>query len=294
MADVDFDPTLYLSTPRMSARDYLALGRLLLRYKPESLSPAGERAAERLAAEIATFTTELAARYKAKGLDEAELDFATDGLWYALRERLENWAVFERKAFVQLAEQQSEGEFDYRSRVVKAKRARALRRHLLAGIGINFTRKPYAEQVEFMVMIWQMIDHEGLADELAALIGSDFFWALRDCQRRYVEMVEAQVAAGHTSKYNLSDDRLRLRQALVQYQAAIIAMFDDRDADSVERVRRALSPIEMLREYNLRRAGGMALEGEERLDIDPLLAEQAAVNHALGIGDDAELSVLTA
>lgn len=289
MALLDLDPIAYLSTPRTSARDYIALGRLLLRHKPKQGTVQVELAARRLEHEIDQFTNALAAHHRELDgpIEEAELDYATDGLWYSLCERLDGWIVFERKAFAHLAAmQEREGGFDYAACIAKARRARYLRRHLLGSIGTDFTHKPYVEQVEYMSAIWELIEHEQLTDELADLIGADFVAALEDCHHKYVAMVKELGPTTQQPDVNPNDIRERLWRVIVHYNATVVAMHDTRDPQSVAMIRAALRPVDMLREQIARQGGGIAVEGEDEFDIDALVAEQQAVNALLGFGSE--------
>ena len=212
-------------------------------------------------------------------LELEELDFATDGLWKIFAERLEQWSVFEGRAFAKLAEL-GEGAGEYGERVRKAERARHLSCHLLGSVGTDFTEFSYEQQAEFMTTLWAVIDNEGLEQEFASLVGEEFIHALRDCQRRYRALLAE--GAGH-EPFPLAARRDRLRGHIRLYIAALISGVDDRDERALAAMRQALAPVEMLRGLELHCAGGIAHEGHEELDIDPLLTALDAVDLELGI-----------
>ncbi|PRQ04012.1 hypothetical protein ENSA5_11950 [Enhygromyxa salina] len=225
-----------------------------------------------------------------------ELDFATDGLWKVFAERLEQWRVFERRAFRRLAEAQAETriaaeasgvvvdkrEFDYITRVERAERAGYLRNYLFGGLGTEFTRMPYLVQAEFIATIWTVIDKEGLEDEYAGLVGPELLDALRDIHRRYLVMLKARHDRGASSGFNLNARRARLQRRLMLYIAAAVVMADEDDEASVARTRAALAPVDMLRELDAQQAGSIAHEGDEEVETDRFLAELDAIDGLLG------------
>ena len=290
----DVDLSAYLSLPRCSARELLAVGRLLLRAIPSEPDVALARAARALERELDDFMSGLEQRRKAGGRDDAsveeDLDFATDGLWKIFAERLDQWRVFERQAFRRLATKQTDKSFDYAAVVDRGGRATYLRDYLFGGLGTDFTRMPYHIQVELIATVWTLIDNERLESDYAELVGAEMIEALRDCHRHYLEMVKARLERGDESDFNLNARRARLQRRLTLYIAAVVVMADEDDEDSVGQAQKSLAPIDMLRELHSREAGTIAHEGDEEIEVDRLIAELDALDRALGLGDDSDLS----
>lgn len=296
------DPTRYVVVPRATVRRQLALGRVLVKYKPEQASEDVEHAVKALNDTIATLTQAFADRHVEKssgvGGDDVALDVFVDDVWYVIDERLQHWKAFERPAVQRLAEGQDPEGFDYEAASERAHQAAKLWKQLFSA-GLDGLRLPHAEQAEFTRTLWTVIDREGLEPQLSELVGADFVAAARDAQIHYDEMVNAQSARAQGSIVNLRQLAVQLQQSIQKYMFSLLAMNREDDPKIVEQIRRALRPVDAVRERlereRARDRGGEeeAVPAETQADIDEILDEEQAVLEQIGgqpNGPDSELA----
>lgn len=284
------DRARYFFVPRTSGRRLLALARLLGKHKPKELSFEGEERAKLLQHGVVTLAQAYVERHRESSsllaADETALDQFADYLWGIVDDRLAHWEAFGLPAASRLA-QQKPGNFDYAARIDKAREAFALRRQLLAE-GLDFTRRPYAEQAEYMVTLWKVIEQDKLDARLNHLIGADFFEALRDVHDHYVAMVERRSSRAQGSAVNLRELALALQKDIQNYVIALLAMIRDDDPDNVAMIRAALRPIDALREQLERERARTRGEppppaaNDTGADVEELLAEEQEVATAIG------------
>ena len=284
------DPARYVVVPRATVRRQLALGRVLVRHKPTPASEDVEHAVKVLANVIAKLTQAFADRHvennTALAGEDAALDLFVDDLWYVMDERLEHWKAFERPAAARLADPQDPEGFDYSAAIEKARRAGQLKQRLL-GAGLDGLRLPHAEQAEFTRTLWTVIDQDGLAAQLTEFVGADFVEAARDAQGHYDEMVDAQSARAKGSLVNLRELAAKLQQSIQKYMFALVAMNREDNPEIVARVRKALRPVDALRERLERerardRGDELVVPAETQADIDELIDEEKAVVADIG------------
>ena len=130
--------------------------------------------------------------------------------------------------------------------------------------GLGFLKIPFVEQLSAMQTLVRHIDEERLGKELDALCGPEFLQALRSILPRYRDMVEASLSQ-QDSPNNLQEQRRRLVWSISDYATKIAALADEEDPKSVERVRTALRPIDVIREQQVRRpaAPGRPVDSQE-------------------------------
>ncbi|MFO7562919.1 MAG: hypothetical protein R6X02_09785 [Enhygromyxa sp.] len=295
------DRSRYFLVPKTGGRRLLSLGRLLRKYQPENASYDVEETGKLLEQTIVSVTAAFVQRHRESGPSiaaaEAELDTVMDTLWYILRDRTLHWGLFERPGIQRLAAEQEQGDFDYQGCVEKAALAARVRR-LLLDQGLDFLRLSYSEQSEHMLTLWTVVEQEQLQEPLAQLIGKEFFGALVDCRARYDQMIEARTAREQGSAVNLRVLSLQLARAIQNYVIALLAMIRDDDPENVETIRKALRPVDALREQlerernRGRSSTGEPLEPLEPVDeaaVEELLAEQQAIDAELGLLPDEQL-----
>lgn len=289
------DRSRYFFVPTTKGRRLLALGRLLLKYLPESPSPDVEAAGKALQQEIVQVTQAYVDRHRedntAIAAEEAELDQAADHLWNITDARLGHWEVFERPAIARLAAKQTPGGVDYEALIDKARQARSIRKQLVPN-GLEFTKLAYPEQSEYMHTLWQIIEQDQLGDPLSSCIGPEFYESLREAQTHYGDMVDQRAARAKGSSINLRAHALALHRCVQNYTIALLAMIRDEDPDNVAMLRKALRPIDAVREQAERaRARSRGEPEPEQLEpeLEELLAEQQAINQQIGIsGSEAD------
>jgi hypothetical protein len=295
------DRSRYVVVPRATVRRQLALARVLVKHVPTPASIDVEEAAKELSGATGTLTQAFADRHIESGNSQAgedtALDLFVDDVWYIIDERLQHYKAFERPAVIRLAETQEADGFDYTARVEKARKAATLWKRLLSG-GLEGLRLSHPEQAEFTRTLWTVIDQEGLASQLVEFVGADFVEAARDVQGHYDEMVDAQAARSKGSLVNLRELAFELQYAIQNYMIALLAMTRDKSPENVAKIRKALRPVDALREQNERErarsrgeqpAEPTDAQADTEADIDELLAEEQAVVEQIGGGsEDAE------
>ncbi|KIG14864.1 hypothetical protein DB30_06246 [Enhygromyxa salina] len=302
MLNVALDRARYFFVPRTTGRRQLALARLLHKRKPKHASPDLEQSAKVMGSAIKTITQAYVDRHietsGSSPAEEAELDRVVDLLWVALYERLGHWEVFERDGVRRLAANQQPDGFDYASAADEAKLARVVRERLLGTSGVEFTRLSYLEQGEYMLTLWSVIEQGEYGEALSNWIGPDFYEALRDSQSHYEAMIEKRSARERGSSVNLRELGLDLQRTIQNYLIALLAMIRDDDPENIAMIRAALRPIDAVREQLERervkgRAGQVepqpeqAPDASELIDLDELIAEEAAVSAEIGIAPEA-------
>jgi hypothetical protein len=279
----------YFFIPGAKGRRLLALGRLLLKHKPNPASNDVEVFAKLLSEENVKVTKAYVDRHRedntAIAAEEVELDQTADHLWGITDARLGHWEVFERPAVARLADKQTPEGPDYEGLIEKARAARTVRKKLLPN-GIDFTKLPIPEQSEYMNTLWEIIAQDGLADQLGEYIGGDFYDGLKDVQVHYEEMADQRAARTKGTQVNLLTHARNLHRAIQNYSISLLAMVRDQDPANVEMMLVALRPIDALREQMEReraRGRGEPEPKEPQPELEELLAEEKAVNEQIGI-----------
>jgi uncharacterized membrane-anchored protein YjiN (DUF445 family) len=140
-----------------------------------------------------------------------------------------------------------------------------------------------------MRVLQTLIAEEKLGEALDLLVGPSFMAALTECHDEYLTMVENRAIRERGSAVNLRTIASNLQRAIQNYLIALLAMIRDDDAENVAQIRRALRPIDALREqlYRDRSRGEPGstefIDQEDAEVIDDLLAEQQAVDAELGL-----------
>lgn len=279
----------YFFIPGAKGRRLLALGRVLLKHMPNSPSNDVEVFAKLLSEENVKVTKAYVDRHRedntAIAAEEVELDQTADHLWGITDARLGHWEVFERPAVARLADKQTPEGPDYEGLIEKARAARTVRKKLLPN-GIDFTKLPIPEQSEYMNTLWEIIEQDGLGDQLGEYIGGDFYDGLKDVQAHYEEMVDQRAARTKGTQINLLTHARNLHRAIQNYSISLLAMVRDQDPANVEMMLLALRPIDALREQMEReraRGRGEPEPEEPQPELEELLAEEKAVNEQIGI-----------
>jgi len=206
----DFDPSAYMTAPRLDVPSLIALGRQLLAAAPADLPSSAESCKKSLREELRA----LEEGYKAtQSEDPAQrkrpIDQRSDNAWACVKARLEPYTWLD------------EGEFP------EAARASALRRKLFP-TGLSFTQLEYGAQWAEASWRMQLIAEEKLEPELRRLCGELFVDELLRWHKEYSAMVGVVPARGASrteavARPNLADLRRQAAQAIVSWQAQLVA-----------------------------------------------------------------------
>lgn len=249
-----FDPTPYQRAPRINLVKSIALGRALLAVGPAEPPELVRRAAAKLGAVLdeadGAVDERLGESLPTEPSGDVALDGLADGLWAALRNRLEAIAGLDRDDLPRLAE--GHGPRSAIARAVatmqdQAARARALQGRLFGSTGLAFTKAQLTEQAQLMASILRNVDKHDLSAEIEALAGSELLLLLRTCQPLYEAMVQARLTRSDRQPVDLGRVRSKVQRALGRYTNAVLAMLDDEDPDSLAVVLMALRPIDAFR-----------------------------------------------
>ncbi|MCX4241867.1 hypothetical protein [Paraliomyxa miuraensis] len=249
-----FDPSPYQRAPRGNVRSMLALARALAELAPRDESGVIERTANALVQVIEDAEEALTMRRRESvPVDlsyELALDACTDALWAAVRNGLEAKASFAHASLpVVLAKhgKRRAVAIAVREGQEQATRARALAIRLFGSEGLTFTQKTYAEQAESTAEILRLIDQDGLADELDALLGPQLLVALRACQVEYEAMVEDRMSRDDRKSADLARLRGKLQRAISRHCSAVLTLLDEDEPETLTQVLAALRPLEVHR-----------------------------------------------
>lgn len=268
-----FDLTPYQRAPRGNVRALISVARALAELAPRDDAKSVERTAAGLEAVIAEAEDGLAARHiesvPTDGSEDTELDGCVDTLWSALRGGLEAKAAFDHPGLSRLL-----GKHGKRSAIgsalragqEQATRARKLIAQLFRDEGLAFTQKPFPEQVVRMATILRIVDEQGLAPEIDALLGPETLVALRAFQPEYETMVEGRLSRDARRTSDLNVLRGRLGRAIVRHCNAVLALLDENVPETLPLVMQALRPIDVFRakgSVSTKAATGSGTEGAE-------------------------------
>lgn len=206
----DFDPSAYMTAPRLDVPSLIALGRQLLAAAPADLPHSTE-------------TCKKSLRGAMRGLEEGfqatqsedpakrkrPIDLRTDNAWACVKARLEPYTWLDEADFP------------------AAGRASVLWRKLFP-TGLSFTQLEYGAQWAEASWRMQLIAKEQLEPELRQLCGEVFIDELLRWHKEYslmVGVVPARQAsrAEAAARPNLAELRRQAAQAIVAWQAQLVA-----------------------------------------------------------------------
>jgi len=220
----------------MSLSAQIVLARTLVEVAPRGLPALVQRSLDRLDKLAQSGQEAQGARQRALGTspeDTRALDGLADRAVGAIRQRLEAWALLPVEQFPPAARAAELGA-------------------LLFPEGLGFLTLPYIEQLAAMELLLGRIHEEKLAADLDALCGPEFLANLRAILPRYRTMVQGGLQRLDDAA-NLQEHRRKLSAAIVDYATKVAALYDEEDPKSLDRIRRALRPIDALRAQLTRR-----------------------------------------
>ncbi len=206
-----FDPTVYMSSPRLDVPSQIALGRQLLAVAPTELP----KSAEVCKRGLLEATRALEDGYRLTQTEDPRqlkrpVDLKADNTWSSLKGRLDPYVWLDEERFPE------------------ASRAKVLLQKLFPD-GLAFLRLEYGAQ--WAEANWRMkcIAEERLDPELRKLCGDVFVDELLHWHKEYGKMVGvvAPKPGGKPTsepRPNLSDLRRQAGQAVVAWQAQLVAL----------------------------------------------------------------------
>ncbi|MBL9007980.1 MAG: hypothetical protein JNJ46_27225 [Myxococcales bacterium] len=209
----DFDPSSYMSTPRLDVPGLIALGQRLLSAAPDALPATAERSRQVLT----SATHALMQAWEAQPQDEPNhkmrpIDMAADTSWACLKGRLEPYAWLDS------------------SRFPDAQLARDLLTRLFPS-GLSFTQLEYAAQWTEATRRINLIADDNLLPVLRRLCGDLFVDELLHWHAEYTRMIGAIAEpepegspSPSPAPPSLSQLRRQLSQAILAWQVQLVAM----------------------------------------------------------------------
>ena len=236
--------TDYVTAPRLSVSSAVSLGIALLTVVPKPAPQPVRVAAKRLRVSVVELQHAWGHELDASVADTLprEADLRVDRAMRATSLRLEAYALLSPE------------------HVPAAATAKTALGRLFPQ-GLRFLNLPYEEQWAYGQRIIEALDgDEALATDVDALVGEEIVSELRAAQAAYGKALGITVERKKPVAVALGERLSAVREAVVGYALQIVAM-QDVDAGRVEVARKALGPIDELREKQARR-GGAAGERE--------------------------------
>ncbi|MEM9453776.1 MAG: hypothetical protein AAGF11_06325 [Myxococcota bacterium] len=237
MATPLIDPSRYLHAPRVGVRSALGLAKMLLTVVPEDAGPAVDEAALTLGRSRDELEARWMSRVYARPLEDARpYDHRLDRAWSAVSGSLDRYAIFDSD---------------------DPDRQRATGLHaLLFPTGLDFLKLPYIEQYVESSRRVEQIEQEGLREDLDRLVGEDFIHELLAAHQAYGVVLGVTSPSEVVPPVPLDGPLRALTRAISRYALQVLA-FADRDPEhNTTAARRALWPIDVLRQRSARRSAG--------------------------------------
>jgi hypothetical protein len=240
----DFDPTPYLTIPRLPTASLLTLGNVLLDLTPAGDWPTVTIAAKRVREVLDEAQAVMIERMREGGRftrEDVKFDGYVDGLWGLFRDRLLGWGRYLADGRQRMAEDE-DLVLDLDELEHRAARAVALHDRLFAN-GLEMLRENYNQQAQLTANLLMVIDAEALDGELLDLTGDELLRMLRACQRRYAAMVSQRLSSKSGAIGDLQEIKGRIHRCIYFYTNAVIGTLNHNPPNTVESVEAALLPI---------------------------------------------------
>jgi len=245
---MSLDRSAYSHLPRLDVATAVALGIALLDAKPPEVTPALTKSRKRMRTAVVALQAAWAERDKKRGqhepLDLRSLDARVDNAWAALH------AILQALSWLPA---------DKSNRFASAAR-------LLSNLfpnGKGFLTLPYAAEWTESQKRLDRIEKEGLAEELSRLCGADVVEELRQAHREYGKAVgKVLQGAGEVDTVGLREPLQRLTRTIEDYCIKVLATAEPDDPATEQAVRKALKPIEIIRERASRSAGSSSNDAD--------------------------------
>ena len=291
------DLALYAKAPQFSVHRGISLAGVLLDYLPDPANEAVEYRAAQLREVRDEAREAVRVRHRELGPSVVARHVALDRLVDTLNqirfERLGQWVALDCDALRDLAEQQRRtgeaGPVDWVALLDKARQAQHLSA-LLFPAGIDYVRASFEEQDEHMQTVADLIAEDGCRPLLDALVDPELLAGLDVARAEYRQMVRDRLAHARGSAIDLRTIVARLQGAIQGYMIAVLSLLRDHDPASAAVVRRALRPVDAVREQfrlDRQREAGKSVEPSDPEVLDELVAAERALGLELGLLDPA-------
>jgi hypothetical protein len=240
----DFDPTPYLTIPRLPTASLLTLGNVLLDLTPAGDWPTVTIAAKRVREVLDEAQAVMIERMREGGRftrEDVKFDGYVDGLWGLFRDRLLGWGRYLADGRQRMAEDE-DLVLDLDELEHRAARAVALHDRLFAN-DLEMLRQNYNQQAQLTANLLMVIDAEALDGELLDLTGDELLRMLRACQRRYAAMVSQRLSSKSGAIGDLQEIKSRIHRCIYFYTNAVIGTLNHNPPNTVQSVEAALLPI---------------------------------------------------
>lgn len=253
---LEFAP--YLQPPRITVRSGLSLSKMLLRVVPAKAGPGVLVAAKALRASVTDLDGKWKASQKARRTkDMRPLDVQLDRAWGVIESSLDRYAVL---------------------RPSNANRRRAAQIHQqLFAEGLGFLKLRYIEQHAESALRIDLIEEEGLHEDLERLVGKEFVDELHAAHKAYGDALGITKAGEAPAPVEALLEPLRVVSRAIGAYALQVLAFAGVDPANVPAARRALEPIDKFRAAAARRnaGGGATGQGAGEGEDDVALPEDA-------------------
>ncbi|HLT36012.1 MAG TPA: hypothetical protein VK034_06995 [Enhygromyxa sp.] len=286
IAAIDF--AQYQTTPLLSAEATLTLSLDLYNGRPIGAPAHVGKAAKRMLKTANEMKQAFIARVELAGVDfgrQVAFDTACDRFWSSLRQRLGYWMNFAHDG-LDLLDEKEQDRLDLEDKREKAATARELDKHIFGVDGLNFLRRPFAQQVALMASRLSFIAASDKFDEYEEVIGHDLLTTLNVLQGRYEGMVHDRSMRDDNTT-NLRTLRHTLQRHITLYANAVISMIDEDEPESIQIVLDALRPMTNARVRRSRsgeqldKDGELEVDGEAEAEAEPLPGDALASTDAL-------------
>lgn len=226
---------LYVRLPNFNIANGIHLAEMLIAACPNDVPAFVVNAQKKLKATVKDAREALEIRKREEGAlsedDRRLLDQEADHAWAGLRQRLLGYTMLPHDQFEQ------------------AKQAQDVLTTLFGNEGLSFLGMSYPEQSVAMTTLLERIDNEKLEKAINTLCGPEFLKHLQSIVPRYRTMVEQQWLRTTGSKINLREHTQALSTSILNYTSKVIAMLDESDASSIEKVQEMFRPIDKMRAH---------------------------------------------
>lgn len=239
----DFDPTPYVRPPIIDVASGVALGVALLTAMPKPapenvLKAANKVRKDTVALQLVWGKSDRAAAPP----DRRKADMRIDNAWGMLLDRLEVYSLLPVEGYP------------------RAARARELL-DTISPKDREWLKLVYQAEWAESAKRLKRIEDEGLAKDINELAGPEFLAEVHAAHAAYGIALGVTKPAQEPLEVNLAEPLRALSRSIGRYGLAVAAMVDDNEA-SVAAARKALRPIDSLREGQARRARAGSSEGE--------------------------------
>jgi len=243
---IAIDPAPYLQPPRTTVRSGLSLSKMLLKVVPSKPGPGVLAAANTLRASVTDLDDKWKASQKArKTKDMRPLDVQLDRAWSVIESSLDRYTVL-------------------RQGNASRKRAAQLHEQLFAE-GLAFLKLRYIEQHAESARRIDLLEEEGLREDLERLVGKEFVDELHAAHKAYGDALGITKAGEASVPAESLLEPLRVVNRAIGAYALQVLAFAGVDPGNVAAARRALEPIDKFRAAAAKRnaAGGATDQGAE-------------------------------